>query len=335
MKSLILFLFSLLCSIHLYAQDPQYSQFYANALYLSPAFAGSEQNTRVFFGSRYQWPGLDASFISNTVSADHYFEKYKSGVGLIVNSDIATAAKLNSTEAGIMYAYHADISKKLAFRPAIQLSYVSRSIDFSRLTFGAQYNDNGFVGGNTMEKNNGNTVSYADISAGGLFYSKKFWIGFSADHLNQPDQSFMQGESPLPTKTSIFGGYKFSFTPDWKRRYINPDEEKSITPVFLYKAQGKSDQLDIGLYGRYNTLVLGFWYRGLPVKVYKPERTNNDALVFMVGIIHNQFNIGYSYDLTISKLTPRSGGSHEITITYSIKHPKRKIIQKKLACPKF
>ena len=60
---IILFYFS----IKLYAQDPQYSQYYANALYLSPAFAGAEENTRAIFATRYQWPGLDASFVSNTV----------------------------------------------------------------------------------------------------------------------------------------------------------------------------------------------------------------------------------------------------------------------------
>lgn len=75
--------FVLFCSIPLYAQDPQYSQVYANALYLSPAFAGAEQNTRAIFATRYQWPGLDASFISNTFSVDHYIDRYKSGIGLI------------------------------------------------------------------------------------------------------------------------------------------------------------------------------------------------------------------------------------------------------------
>jgi hypothetical protein len=33
------------------------------------------------------------------------------------------------------------------------------------------------------------------------------------------------------------------------------DEEKSITPTFMYKMQGKSDQLDVGLYGQYNQLL--------------------------------------------------------------------------------
>ncbi len=337
MKKLIVFILMMYYCGLVKAQDPQYSQYYANSLYLSPGFAGAEQKTRGIFATRYQWPSLDASFITYTASFDHYFSQYNSGVGVIFNSDVATAAKLKTTEAGVQYAFQANLSKKLVFRPGIQLSYVSRSINYNKLTFGTQYTDNGFNGGSSGENFNQNTISYADISSGGVLYSDSYWLGVSAHHLNRPNQSFINGESRLPTKFSFFGGVKFSFTPAWRKRYKDSDEEKSLSPTFLYKMQGKSDQLDVGLYGRYNKAIAGMWYRGLPVKVYKPEKSNHDALVFLVGFVHNGLNIGYSYDLTISKLTHASGGSHEISIVYSVKtnHKKKKKIMKMLPCPKF
>ena len=90
---IVLYCVMLFCSvITAQAQDSQYSQYYANALYLSPAFAGSQQNSRAIFATRYQWPGLDASYISNTISADHYIEKYKSGVGVIASTDLSVAS---------------------------------------------------------------------------------------------------------------------------------------------------------------------------------------------------------------------------------------------------
>ena len=321
--------------IPLYAQDPQYSQYYGNALYLSPAFAGAEENSRAIFATRYQWPGLDASTVSNTFSADHYFSHYKSGVGLIATSDVFTASKLQSSEIGIIYAYQTNVTKKIVFRPALQLSYVNRSIDFSKLTFGSQYNDDGFQGGNSNEPFNSGKISYADISTGGLLYTKNYWVGLSVHHLNTPNQSFIKDESRLPMKASFFAGYKFSFTPEWRKKHINPNEDKSITPTFMYKMQGKSDQLDIGLYGRYNALVVGIWYRGIPVKVYAPESTNNDALVFLIGFVYEGFSAGYSYDYTISKLTSRSGGAHELTLSYAFTTKKKKYIQKRPLCPKF
>jgi type IX secretion system PorP/SprF family membrane protein len=335
MKVIFTLIWILFYSLQILAQDPQYSQSYANALYLSPAFAGAQENTRAIFTTRYQWPGLDASFISNTISVDHYIDRYKSGIGFIATSDLSTAAKLHSTEAGLIYAFQAELSKKLVFRPALQLSYVNRSIDFNRLTFGSQYTNDGYIGGSTNEASNIPTVSYLDVSTGGLLYAKNYWVGVSVNHLNTPEQSFIKGQSYLPIKASLFGGYTFSFTPEWHKKYINPDEEKSITPTFLYKMQGKSDQLDIGLYGQYNALIVGFWYRGIPIKVYAPEKTNNDALIFLIGFLHKGFSMGYSYDYTISKLAGISGGAHELTLSYAFKTKKAKRIQKRLPCPKF
>jgi type IX secretion system PorP/SprF family membrane protein len=331
----IYLLLTFLCSINAFAQDPQYSQYYANALYLNPAFAGAQENTRAIFATRYQWPGLDASFISNTISVDHYIDHYKSGIGFIATSDLSTAANLHSTEAGLIYAFQAKLSKKIVFRPALQISYVNRSINFNRLTFGSQYTNDGFIGGASNEASTIPTVSYLDISTGGLLYAKKYWVGISVNHLNTPEQSFIKGQSPLPIKASLFGGYTFSFTPEWRKKHVNPDEEKSITPTFHYKMQGKSDQLDIGLYGQYNVLIAGFWYRGIPIKVYASEKTNNDALIFLIGFLHKGISMGYSYDYTISRLSGISGDAHELTLSYGFKTKKNKRIQKILPCPKF
>lgn len=327
--------FFILSALH--AQDPQYSQYYANALYLSPAFAGSEENTRGIVASRYQWPGQEASYITHTASIDHYISEYKSGLGLIMRSDFISPSNLRTTDIGFVYAFQAEITERLSFRPALQISYTNKSISFDNLTFGSQYTNVGFAGGSTNENLLSQNKSYLDFSTGGILQSDDFWIGFAANHLNRPNESFLNGESRLPIKTSVFGGYKFSLTPDWKKKHTNPDKEKSISPTLLYKFQGKSDQLDVGLYGRYNTLVLGLWYRGLPIKVNKPEKSNHDALVFLIGFIYNDFNIGYSFDYTISKLTMASWGSHEITLSYRIKglSEKKKDYQKKPVCPKF
>ena len=38
------------------AQDPAFSQFYANPLYMNPAMAGVEGPAKVYLGYRNQWP---------------------------------------------------------------------------------------------------------------------------------------------------------------------------------------------------------------------------------------------------------------------------------------
>jgi len=43
----------------------------------------------------------------------------------------------------------------------------------------------------------------------------------------------------------------------------------------------------------------------------------------MVGFIYKDLTIGYSFDITFSKLTMVSGGSHEISLNYQFYNPKK------------
>ena len=96
--------------------------------------------------------------------------------------------------------------------------------------------------------------------------------------------------------------------------------------LFRSKGQLQWDQFDVGVYLTINGIVGGLWYRGIPgLKAYKPGYSNNDALVFLLGYqMKEVISIGYSFDLTISRLTIASGGSHEISLIYEYAQPKYK-----------
>lgn len=55
----------------LQAQDLQFTQFYANPLYLNPAFAGSVRCPRICMNYRNQWPNLSGTYVSYSASYDH------------------------------------------------------------------------------------------------------------------------------------------------------------------------------------------------------------------------------------------------------------------------
>jgi hypothetical protein len=84
-------------------------------------------------------------------------------------------------------------------------------------------------------------------------------------------------------------------------------------------------------------LNLGLWYRGLPLKHYKPTYPNRDALCLLVGVDLKDYDmrIGYSYDLTLNRLVSNSTGSHEISIIYEIAKRSKKSRKVLISCPKF
>jgi type IX secretion system PorP/SprF family membrane protein len=328
----------LLSGFEVKAQDPQFSQFYAAPLYLNPAFAGSTQQGRAGLNYRNQWPGLEARFVTASAYFDYFFEDYNSGVGVILTGDREGLAGLRSHSIGLQYAYQLNITDKLAFRPGFQVAFFNRDINFNRLTFGDQYDENGFIPGPSAEIfNTGNSKSFIDLGLGGLFYSENFWIGFSMFHINTPNQSFVGEESILPRKGSLHGGYRFSFTPLPGRTMFDGPRERSITPSFQYKYQGQFDQFDLGLYVTLEPIVFGAWYRGIPFKTYE-DFHNNESAVLLVGISSNNLHIGYSYDYTLSTLGMASGGAHEVSISYEFGLRNPRIPPKnvrRIPCPRF
>ena len=74
------------------AQDPAFSQFYANPLYLNPAFAGTNICPRVNLNYRDQWPGIGRTYVTTSVSWDKHIQAIGGGLGVIVSQDKADKA---------------------------------------------------------------------------------------------------------------------------------------------------------------------------------------------------------------------------------------------------
>lgn len=329
MKRFILTYCFLLIGLLIKAQDPQFTQFFSNPLYLNPAFAGTSVQSRAIMASRIEWPSIPGAFQTYSLSYDQFFPLIKSGFGLDVYYDRAGSGGLSTTSAKVIYAYELKIKRNFYIRPAVNIGYNQRGIDLNRLTFGDQLNT-----GNpsTAEPIDLQRKQYFDIGTGALLYTPTYWAGFTFSHLNTPDQSLLNDKSPLPMKFSLHGGYKMRL-----------NHSKALTRDYLffalnYKAQGKFDQLDLGAYFEHNALTIGLWYRGLPIVYSKTTGIGRDAIAILLGWSQNGMKVGYSYDLTISLLGLNTGGSHEITITYewANKNNKRNARRRRvIPCAKF
>lgn len=307
MKRIVLTYLILLSAIVAKAQDPQFTQFYANSLYLNPAFAGTSIQSRAIVASRVQWATVPGAFQTYTASYDHFFPMINSGFGTNVYYDRAGSGGLSTTAVKLMYAYELKLKRDLFIRPAAQIGFNQRAIDINRLTFGDQLNTGNPSSAEPIDIQKKN---YFDIGAGILLYSPVYWAGMSFSHINQPDQSLLNDKSPIPMQFSLHGGYKMRLK---SRQSLN---RQYVFFAMNYKSQNKFDQLDLGAYYEHNALTLGIWYRGLPVVYSKTTGVGRDAIAILIGWSQDGMRVGYSYDITLSQLGINTGGSHEITVTY-------------------
>lgn len=314
------------------AQDPHFTQFYAAPTHLSPGFAGTTVQNRFALQFRDQWPSIPGAFVSYNLAADQYLSSLNSGIGLLASHDQAGTGGLSSTSVALQYAYEIKLKHKVFLRPALQFGYARRSVDYSKLIFNDQLSRGGDV--SSYEFYEGRKKGYADIGSGMLFFTPKVWFGFAFQHMNHPNESLLEKESPMPSQFNLHGGYRYKMrTPGMVRK-----DAQSIVMAFNYRAQGKFDQLDLGGYFEHDPVFAGLWYRGLPVKSYDAGRANNDAIAVLVGFKAADWRFGYSYDITISKLAMNSGGAHELTAIYELadKRKKNSMARRRVVpCAKF
>ena len=315
-----------------FAQDIHFTQFYSSPLYLNPAFTGASRCSRLSATYRNQWPGINKTYSSFLASADHYLHDQNLGIGILFGSDIAGTGQLKTTLINPSIAYEARLSRKFTLRFGAQPGFTLKSINFNNLLFGDQLARGGNI--STIETP-AQSRMFIDLGAGILAYSEKYWAGISAFHMNRPNESLMVAESvKLPVKYSVHGGAKFMVN---KLEEKEEFQKKTTTMAFNYRGQQEFDQLDIGVYYSQNGINFGFWYRSIPgLKRYKPGYRNDDAVAIIIGFQTKKINIGYSYDITVSKLYKVSNGAHELTIYYQICNPpKKKKYGLMIPCPKF
>ena len=310
-------------------QDAQFTQFYAAPLYLNPAFTGLTDEHRFVANYRNQWPGISKTYQTYMASYDYNLLKINSGIGITLMQDKAGTAGLTHSQFGINYAYNFKVTKFAEVRMGANINYNMKRIDFGKLKFNDQITTGSGI---SIEAENYKQLNFIDFAAGALLNSTEYWLGFCAKHLTQPNSSLTGGNAPLPLSISMHGGYRFII--DKKTNELN----RYISPTFNYRHEQKYDQLDIGIYYYHLPINIGLWYRGLPFKKYAATYTNREALAVLIGFDITKYNlrVGYSYDITISKLgISNTWGAHELTLVYEISKEKKRSKSTLITFPKF
>lgn len=321
MKKSPIALFLLIISSQLLkAQDPQFSQFYSAPLSVNPAFAGTTTEHRLIVNSRIQWPSLPKAYVTHAFSYDFNMHDLNSGIGVLFSQDKAGQANLSTTSASFSYTYNVRLNKQWVLKPALSFGYVARNIDLGSIVLGDQLDARDPTSVVSIDPALGSfsKTQYLDLGTGFLLYNGNSWLGASALHLNQPNQSFIEGDSPLPIRYSVHGGVRIKLG---KKSLFKGVKHGSLSPAFVYKTQGTFEQLDLGVNFHFSPIVVGLWYRGVPISKNLSNNLNQDAIVFLVGLQFQSFEFAYSYDFSISKLAADSGGSHEFSLAYRFTIP--------------
>jgi type IX secretion system PorP/SprF family membrane protein len=310
-------------------QDPLFTQFYAAPLYLSPSFAGGNGESRIILNFRDQWPKLPGDYVTFSLSADHYLDKFNSGVGLLLLRDQAAGGLISMTNVGLNYNYNLNISKKWRLTPGLQVYYHTKYIDYNKLVFSDQISRD-LILPSSLESDRLNTIQpirHLDVTSSLLAYNDYLWAGFTLDHMLSLNSYMREENGYLPLRLSVFGGGKYIIS--GRRR---SQTQESISAAFNFFSQDIYRYLDLGAYYSRTPMLFGLWYRGIPIF---PDNPNNGALALLFGYNLGSVKLYYSYDYTVSRLMTKTGGAHEISLSFNMQPMKVKNKKKRrmIPCP--
>jgi len=301
-----------------HAQDLHFSQYFNTPLFVNPANTGFDPAHDYRIGGNYrdQWPTLGNPYQTMSVWGDAQlfndrFENGWVGLGGTILKDAAGSGSLNSTKAYISVAYHQVISDNSLLSGGIGIGVANNRVDLNQLTFNDQWNGQFFD--NKISSNEpfvNSSVYYMDLQVGvnyAYFASDNVYLnaGFSAVHLNHPNESFYANTktNQSPTRYTAFLNSNIKVQNIW---ILNPNIYVSKMTTSWEVVAGFNANRDLTGDGS-NQLVLGLYYR------------SNDAIIPMIGYQLNNLKITVNYDATISSLGSYNGtsGAYELSIIKS------------------
>jgi type IX secretion system PorP/SprF family membrane protein len=319
-KYLIILSFLLNISFDICAQEPTFTQFYANPIYLNPAFAGSNKCPRINMNYRNEWPNLSGNYVTYSASYDQYVKNIHGGLGALATFDQQGKGTISTAMLGLIYSYHLKVNRKFSMLFGARASYFQKSLDRDKLTFGDMIDRRkGFIY-NTGDQIGNQNKQFFNASVGMVGYSKKMFFGLAAYNLNTPNESLItNGNSPQKIRLTAHIGADIKIGS--RSKY---SKQTSLMPNIIYQYQQGFMEMNIGTYVKHGNLTFGAWFR------------NRDAFILSLGIYTKAFRLGYSYDVTVSKLNNGvSGGSHEVSMGINLSCRDKPISYRSLSCPSF
>ncbi|MEZ4775310.1 MAG: PorP/SprF family type IX secretion system membrane protein [Bacteroidia bacterium] len=333
------------------AQDPIFSQYFANPMYLNPALTGVYGGTNVTLnGQKMRYKA--GQFLTNSAAISTDVPCVQSAFGVIYSDDRAGDSPVKWQRMGASWAWHTrpkdDLYYPWDLRLGLNGTYNRRSFDMDGLIFSDQLHAiYGNQGPSAVDLSNfGGNNSFFDLDFGMDFESSiketfYFNTGFVANHLVKVDPSLININDTLPVRfTGYFNGSlemtnglrDYWVIPFAKvdiqrtsRQWAQTDTATGIKTTFksafmhrlnygvLFAMRpGARTGQNVGLWGGF---MMGHSFNGL-------FNQNINTFTPMMGFTWSagaaDYRVGMSYDYDFSGPRSDTGGIFEISLMMTI-----------------
>ena len=293
-------------------QDPQFTQYMFNSLFITPAYAGVDGVTQLTSFNRAQWLGYESSFGGDggapttfMFSFNTPIYKIKSGFGAYIMSD--QLGPQTNSEAQVMYAYHVALrNSKISF--GVKAGMYSLAINGRHYRY-IHDNDPLIVEGRESQIR-------PDVGFGAFYRAEKYYIGFGINHLLRSEFDFGVNEArnALENHMNITAGYFYEVNFDLK-----------LNPTVLVKTDLKEFSFDLGVIATLKDKMWG----GLSFR--QSEAAN--VLLGYNFLKDNSFRLGYAIDVVVKDREAKENFSHELFVSYQL--PVTPNTKKVIRTPRF
>lgn len=304
-----------------WGQSYHFSQFFSTPLLTNPSNTGyTDGLVRVASNMRSQGGGGN-TFFTGYLSADVSLMRNtlptgsKAGVGLYVMNDQSLTSAIQTNSIGLSTAYHVgfDDYGEHSFGLGVQATYNQRKLDYSKLSFENQFGQNGYEPSRPIgEALNFTSTSFFDVNAGVVYNinlpDRIFFVGFSAYNILQQKSNVLEEEFKMPRRFTLQAGGGVSVG-------ANGRVYASMTAMSQAKATEITAGGALGVLlseTDRNELLGGLWYRF------------GDAVVPYLGYQRSNFQVGLSYDYTVSSLKAGSITRNGYELTLLFKSPDKR-----------
>jgi type IX secretion system PorP/SprF family membrane protein len=279
-------------------QDPQFSQYMFNNLYLTPAYAGVDGVTQFTGFYRSQWLGYQSSFgdggapTTGMISFNTPIFKLRSGAGFYILQD--KLGPQTNSQFQVSYAYHLGIKEsKLSF--GVQVGTYAQTLDFDM--YRAINPDDKLLGDGQKGKT---SQVRPDVSLGIFYRSEKYYFGVGMNHIVRSEFDFgVSQRSALQNQVNVTGGFFYEVNFDLK-----------LNPTVLVKTDLKQYSFDLGVIATLKDQMWG----GISF------RQGGDAILLLgyAFMKDKSLKLGYSLDYVLKDQKAKAATSHELMLSYQL-----------------